>query len=124
MEDTKPIQAGVAKMAAQIESALLDGHGDIEDVLGNPRFTLTLAVKSLSSFALANDPSGVVLLGDLQMRLNGWLARIDRCLPRMSREMTLREATPALVEVLREVPTALEDLKRLSKYASPLAMWG
>lgn len=35
----------------------------------------------------------------------------------MSSKEALREATPALVEVLREVPAVLEDLKRLSKYA-------
>jgi hypothetical protein len=123
MEDTKPIQARVAKMAAEIESRLSDGHGDIEDALSGPRFTLTLAIKGINGFILANDPTGVMLLGDLQMRLNGWLVRIDQCLPKMAREMTLRQATPALVEILREVPPVLEDLKRLSKYASPMAMW-
>lgn len=123
MEDTKPIQARVAKMATEIESRLSDGHGDIEGALSSPRFMLTLAIKGIDGFVLANDPIGVALLGDLQMRLNGWLARIDRCLPKMAREMTLREATPTLVEILREVPAALDDLKHLSKYASPMAMW-
>ncbi|MFL9916411.1 hypothetical protein PQR75_13670 [Paraburkholderia fungorum] len=120
---TKPIQAATAKFAAQIESALLDGHGQLEDVLANPRFTLTIVIKAVNNTSLINDSTAIVLIGDIQCRLSAWLAKIDAVLPRQKREMTLREATSTLVEILHEVPATIDDLKRLEKYLSPLSIW-
>ncbi|CAE6747254.1 hypothetical protein R69658_02546 [Paraburkholderia aspalathi] len=120
---TKPMQAGAAKLGAHIQNELLEQRNDIETALGPARFTLQLLIKSISGFVLANDPSGIALIGDIQCRLDDWLKKIDSVLPRQSKEMSLREATPTLVTILDEVPAMIDDLKRLEKYLSPLAMW-
>lgn len=117
------MQAGAAKLGAHIQNELLEQRNDIETALGPARFTLQLLIKSISGFVLANDPSGIALIGDIQCRLDDWLKKIDSVLPRQSKEMSLREATPTLVTILDEVPAMIDDLKRLEKYLSPLAMW-
>lgn len=120
---TKPLQAGAAKFGAQLQNELLGGHNEIEDALGPCRFTLQMLIRAVGGVRLTNDPSAIVLYGDIQCRLEGWLKRIDVCLPRQRKEMTLRDATPTLVEIIEQVPPMVEDLKRLERYLSPMAMF-
>jgi hypothetical protein len=122
-DSTKPIQAVVAKLEYQLVTVVLDGTGSVEDVLSEPRFTLTRIIRSVSGLALLNDSNAIFLVGDIQRRLEVWLKKLDSVLPKQRVEMSLLQATPTLVEILREMPPMIEDLKRLETFLSPLGMF-
>jgi len=122
MSPTTGIQALLIKTeAAALDAALDDGLP--EDVLDAPRAYLVRTIKALDNFRLGPDPSGIVLLGDLQMRMNALLARLDKCLPRMSVETSMTQARPVLAEIVSAVPQLLDDVKRLDQFASTLSIW-
>ena len=119
--------AGIQSLLIKTEAAALDAaldEGLPEDVLDIPRACLVRAIKAIDGFRLGPDPSGIVLLGDLQMRTVALLAKLDRCLPRTSVETSMAQARPVLAEIVAAVPQLLEDVKRLDRFASPLSMWG
>ncbi|MFM0071857.1 hypothetical protein PQQ86_11855 [Paraburkholderia sediminicola] len=122
MSPTASIQSLLIKTeAAAIDAALDDGLP--EDVLDTPRALLVRTIKAVDNFRLGPYPSGIALIGDLQMRLAALLARVDKCLPKMSVETSMTQARPVLAEIVGAVPQLLEDVKRLERFVSPLAMW-
>jgi hypothetical protein len=118
--------AGIRSLMIKTEAAALDAaldEGLPEDVLGTPRAYLMRTIKAVDNFRLGPDPTGIVLLGDLQMRLNSLLAQLDKCLPRTSIETSMVRARPVLAGLVSAVPQLLDDIKRLDRFASPLAIW-
>ncbi|MFM0261861.1 hypothetical protein [Paraburkholderia sediminicola] len=118
--------AGIQSLLIKTEAAALDAaldDGLPEDVLDTPRAYLVRTIKAVDNYRLGPDPSGIALVGDLQMRMSALLARLDKCLPRSSVETSMAQARPVLAEIVGAVPQLLEDVKRLDRFISPLAMW-
>jgi hypothetical protein len=118
--------AGIRSLLIKTEAAALDAaldDGLPEDVLDPPRAYLVRTIKAVDGFRLGPDPTGIALVGDLQMRMSVLLARLDRCLPRSSLETSMVQARPVLAEIVSAVPQLLDDIKRLDRFVSPLAMW-
>jgi hypothetical protein len=85
---------------------------------------LVRAIRAVDNFRLGPDVGGILLIGDLQMRMNALLADLDRCLPRTSAETSMVVARPVLAKLVTEIPQLIDDAKRLHAFVSPLAMWG
>jgi hypothetical protein len=118
--------AGIQSLLIKTEAAALDAaldHGLPEDVLDTPRAYLVRTIKAVDNFRLGPDPSGIALVGDLQMRMSALLARLDKCLPRSSVETSMAQARPVLAEIVSAVPQLLDDIKRLDAYQSSLSIW-
>lgn len=123
MSPTATIQSLLNKTEAAALHAALD-EGLPEDVLDAPRACLVRAIRAVDNFRLGPDPSGIALIGDMQMRMSALLVRLDKCLPKVSVETSMAQARPVLAEIVSAVPQLIEDAKRLDRFVSPLAMWG
>jgi hypothetical protein len=123
MSPSQAIRSALSKCEAASVGAALD-DGLPEDLLSDPRMHLVRAIKAVDGFKLGPEVGGIVLIGDLQMRLNTLLADLDRCLPRSSVETTMAAARPVLAKIVTAIPQLIDDAKRLDAFASPLSMWG
>jgi hypothetical protein len=94
-----------------------------EDVLDAPRAYLVRTIKAVDAYRLCPDPTGIVLIGDIQLRLNGLLAELDRCLPRASIETDMSAARPVLATIVSAIPALLDEIKKLDVHASMLSIW-
>lgn len=123
MSASQLIRNALSKCEAACLEAALDG-GLPEDLLSEPRMYLVRAIRAVDGFKLGPDVGGIVLIGDLQTRLNTLLMDLDRCLPRSSVETTMVAARPVLAKIVTAIPQLVDDAKRLDAFASPLSMWG
>lgn len=123
MSPTAAIRSLLTKCEAACITAALD-DGLPEDLLSEPRMYLVRAIRVVDGFRLGPDVAGIVLIADLQTRLNALLADLERCLPRSSVETTMAVARPVLAKIVTAIPQLIGDAKKLDAFASPLSMWG
>ncbi|CAM2158943.1 conserved hypothetical protein [Paraburkholderia tropica] len=124
----KPLDPAVARPIALLARAdkllaraCLDGIGDTEDTLGEPRFLLVQAQKAIDGITLSNSVDAIQRLGEAQAQIARMLLIVDSVLPRQSREFHMAEAAPKLAPLFDEFKPLIELLAAISPHVSPLA---